>query len=250
MSTSTTNAAKGTVNGDMISFTIAANDQITDAEKFNDVIIAYRNGAPIRVRDVGNAVSGPEDVNIAAMSGGRPSVILLVFKQPGANVIETVDRIKADLPRLTAKLPPDIQVGVILDRTITIRSSVHDVEFTLALTFGLVISGVDVLTRTRARVLGAFETLAGVVIGGLLVLREMTRPRPLVPLDLLRDRMFALSVATSIASFTAQMLPPGQSASGFFYFQTGLQRDATIYLSGIREAATGKELLYFELPLK
>jgi len=75
-----------------------------------------------------------------------------------------------------------------------------------ALTFGLVISGVDVLTRTRARLLGAFETIAGVVIGGLLVLREMNRPRPLVPLDLLRDRMFALSVATSIASFTAQML--------------------------------------------
>lgn len=75
-----------------------------------------------------------------------------------------------------------------------------------ALTFGLVISGIDVLTRTRARILGALETLAGVVIGAILVMREITRPRPLVPLDLLRDRMFALSVATSIVSFAAQML--------------------------------------------
>src|SRR6185312_872316 len=75
-----------------------------------------------------------------------------------------------------------------------------------ALMFGLVISGIDVLTRTRARLLGALETLAGVVIGALLVMREITRPRPLVPLDLLRDRMFALSVATSIVSFAAQML--------------------------------------------
>src|SRR6185295_6475815 len=91
---STTNIAKGTLNTDHTSFTIAANDQITEAEPFNDVILAYRNGAPIRVRDIGQAVDGPENVNIAAWKNDKPGVILVVFKQPGANVIDTVDQIK------------------------------------------------------------------------------------------------------------------------------------------------------------
>jgi hydrophobe/amphiphile efflux-1 (HAE1) family protein len=136
---STTNAAKGTINTDKISFTIAANDQITQAEQFNDVIIAYRNGAPIRVRDVGQAVSEPVDRTVAAYQNNKSGIILAVFKQPGANVIETVDQIKAQLPRLTANIPPAIKVETILDRTTTIRASVADVEFTLALTIGLVI---------------------------------------------------------------------------------------------------------------
>ncbi len=139
----TTNAAKGSINGDRQSFTIAANDQLTKAEDYDDVIIAYRNGAPIRVRDVGHAVQGPQDVNIAALKGDRnsvrPSVVLLVFKQPGANVIETVDQIKAAMPRLAALIPPGMKIDTIVDRTQTIRASVHDVEFTLALTIGLVV---------------------------------------------------------------------------------------------------------------
>ena len=134
-----TNAAKGSINGAQQSFTIAANDQLTKAEEYDDVIIAYRNGAPIRVRDVGHSVAGPQDVNIAALNGSSPSVILLVFKQPGANVIDTVDHIKAAMPQLASVIPPGLQLDTIVDRTQTIRASVLDVEFTLALTIALVV---------------------------------------------------------------------------------------------------------------
>ena len=136
---STTNAAKGVINTDKITFTIAANDQITDADKFNDVVLAYRNGAPIRVRDVGQAVSEQVDRTVAAYQNNKDGVILAVFKQPGANVIDTVDQIKAELPQLAARIPPAVKVETILDRTVTIRASVTDVEFTLMLTICLVV---------------------------------------------------------------------------------------------------------------
>ena len=139
----TTNAAKGAINTDRQSFTIQANDQLLQADQYNDVIIAYRNGAPVRVRDVGQAVDGPQDTTIAALmgdkSGPRRSVILLVFKQPGANVIQTVGDIKASMPRLASLIPPNMKIDTIIDRTQTIRASVKDVEFTLALTIGLVV---------------------------------------------------------------------------------------------------------------
>jgi hydrophobe/amphiphile efflux-1 (HAE1) family protein len=137
--TQTTNAAKGTINGDKISFSIAANDQITDAAKFNDVVLAYRNGAPIRVRDVGQAVAEPVDRTVAGYQNNKDGVILAIFKQPGANVIETVDQVKNQLPRLTARIPPAVKTDIILDRTVTIRASVADVEFTLLLTICLVV---------------------------------------------------------------------------------------------------------------
>ena len=136
---STTNAAKGTINTPKSSFTIASNDQIVEAGPFNDVILAYRNGAPIRVRDVGQAVSDQVDRTVAAYQNNNNGIILAVFKQPGANVIDTVDQIKAQLPQLTARIPPAITVETILDRTTTIRASVADVEFTLGLTIALVV---------------------------------------------------------------------------------------------------------------
>jgi multidrug efflux pump subunit AcrB len=121
---STTNSAKGTLNTPKSSFTVAANDQITKAEQFNDVVIAYRNGAPIRVRDVGQAVSDQVDRNVAAYQNNKDGIILAVFKQPGANVVDTVDQIKAQIPQLTARIPPAIEVRTLLDRTTTIRASV------------------------------------------------------------------------------------------------------------------------------
>jgi hydrophobe/amphiphile efflux-1 (HAE1) family protein len=136
---STTNAAKGVINSDKITFTIAANDQITDANKFNDVVLAYRNGAPIRVRDIGQAVADQVDRTVAGYQNNRDGVILAVFKQPGANVIDTVDRIQAEIPQLTRRIPPAVKVETILDRTTTIRASVIDVEFTLVLTICLVV---------------------------------------------------------------------------------------------------------------
>ncbi len=136
---STAEAAKGAINGAVRSFTIAANDQIVTPADYEDVILAYRNGAPLRVRDVGHAVEGAENTHVAAWSTGRPAVVLLVFKQPGANVIETVDAIKATLPRLDGIIPAGISIDTIVDRTTTIRASVADVEFTLLLTIALVV---------------------------------------------------------------------------------------------------------------
>jgi hydrophobe/amphiphile efflux-1 (HAE1) family protein len=139
LATSTTNAAKGVLNGDRMTFTIAANDQIIDADKFNDVVLAYRNGAPIRVRDVGQAVAEPVDRTVAAYQNNKDGVILAIYKQPGANVIDIVDAAKAELPQLTARIPPAVKVETLLDRTVTIRASVEDVEFTLLLTVCLVV---------------------------------------------------------------------------------------------------------------
>jgi hydrophobe/amphiphile efflux-1 (HAE1) family protein len=136
---STTISSKGVLNTADISFTIAANDQIIDAEPFNDAIIAYRNGGPIRVRDVGQAVAGPTDNTIGAFQNGKRGILLVVYKQPGANVIDTVDQIRALLPRLVRNIPPAINVEVLQDRTGTIRASVRDVEFTLGLTVVLVV---------------------------------------------------------------------------------------------------------------
>jgi hydrophobic/amphiphilic exporter-1 (mainly G- bacteria), HAE1 family len=135
----TVNSPKGALDGAQRSYTIYANDQLFAARDWNDVIIAYRNGGPIRIRDVGTAVAGPEDVKQAAWSNGKRGVFLVVFKQPGANVIDTVDRINATLPHLELALPPAIKVDVVSDRTQTIRASVRDVQFTLGVTIVLVV---------------------------------------------------------------------------------------------------------------
>jgi hydrophobe/amphiphile efflux-1 (HAE1) family protein len=145
---STTNAAKGTLTTPKANFTFTANDQLTQPELFDDVIIAYRDGAPIRVRDVGHAVAAAADRNTAAFQNNAPGILLTINKQPGANVIETVDQIKAQLPRLTANIPPGITVQTVLDRTTTIRASVEDVEFTLVLTIGLVVLVVLLFLRS------------------------------------------------------------------------------------------------------
>jgi multidrug efflux pump subunit AcrB len=147
LGTATTNAAKGTLNGDKTSFTIAANDQLTSAEQYGDVVIAYKNGAPIRVRDVGQASDGAANRLIYAWHNDKRSILLFIFKQPGANVIQTVDQIKAQLPQLTAAIPPSMKIDTILDRTTTIRASVADVEFSLALTIGLVVAVILLFLR-------------------------------------------------------------------------------------------------------
>jgi HAE1 family hydrophobic/amphiphilic exporter-1 len=97
LTNATTDVAKGTLLGKQQSFTIAANDQLTEADDYNGVIVAYRNGAPVHVRDVGRAIDGPQDVTLGALHRDHVAVVLLVFKQPGANVIDTVDNIKSAL---------------------------------------------------------------------------------------------------------------------------------------------------------
>jgi hydrophobic/amphiphilic exporter-1 (mainly G- bacteria), HAE1 family len=144
----TVDSPKGNVDGDKRAFTIYANDQLLDAKDWNDVIIAYRNGGPLRVRDIGQAVTGPEDAKQAAWADGQRGVFLVVYKQPGANVIDTVDKIKALLPRLVAGIPAAIKIGILSDRTQTIRAAVEDVQFTLALTIVLVVMVIFVFLRS------------------------------------------------------------------------------------------------------
>ncbi len=139
LTNSTTDVAKGTLLGKDQSFTIVANDQLTEADDYNNVIIAYRNGAPVHVRDVGQAIAGPQDVTLGALHRDHIAVILLVFKQPGANVIDTVDNIKSALKEMSSLIPPGIHLDTIVDRTQTIRASVKDVEFTLLLSCALVV---------------------------------------------------------------------------------------------------------------
>ncbi len=143
----TVNSPKGTIRGETQSYSIYDNDQLTTAEPYNDLIIAYRNGGPIRIKDIGRAVEGPADTTVAGWMGRQRAIALVVFKQPGANVIDTVDRIKAELPKLRANIPPSVKVTPVIDRTTTIRASVADVQFTLVLTMVLVVAVVFVFLR-------------------------------------------------------------------------------------------------------
>jgi HAE1 family hydrophobic/amphiphilic exporter-1 len=144
----TTDSPKGNIDGPKRAYTIYANDQLLDADKWNDVIIAYRNGGPLRIRDIGHAVAAPEDMKQAAWADGQRGVFLVIFKQPGANVIETVNKIKAQLPRLIAAIPPAIKIKIISDQTLTIRAAVEDVQLTLFITIVLVILVIFIFLRS------------------------------------------------------------------------------------------------------
>ncbi len=151
IASTTVSQPTGAINGKQQSFAVYTNDQVLRAEPWNDIVLAYRNGAPVRVRDIGVAVEGPENNLTAgwayAGAAARPDnavrdgrgMILFVRKQPGANVIETVDRIKAALPRLRAAIPSSVTVNILIDRTQNIRASVRDVETTLLITIAAVI---------------------------------------------------------------------------------------------------------------
>ncbi|HSZ88510.1 MAG TPA: efflux RND transporter permease subunit, partial [Acetobacteraceae bacterium] len=143
----TTDAPKGSIDGENKSYTILDNDQMTRAREYNNVVLAYRNGAAVRVRDIGTAIDGPENRLLAAWQNGKRGILLIIFKQPGANVIDTVERIKAALPRLEASIPPTIHVSTIMDRTLTIRASVKDVQFTLVLAVCLVVMVIFLFLR-------------------------------------------------------------------------------------------------------
>ncbi|MGN1288117.1 MAG: efflux RND transporter permease subunit, partial [Bradyrhizobium sp.] len=144
----TTDSPKGNIDGASRAYTIYANDQLPDAKDWNDVIVAYRNGGPLRIRDIGQAVAAPEDMKQAAWADGQRGVFLVIFKQPGANVIGTVDRIKEQLPRLIAAIPPAIKIKIISDRTLTIRAAVEDVQITLLITIVLVVMVIFLFLRS------------------------------------------------------------------------------------------------------
>ena len=138
------NAPKGSFDGQHQAFTIGSNDQVLTAADFKPLIVAYRNGAPVRLQDVADVVDGVENNQLAAWlstsaSAYQPCVLLDIQRQPGANIIQTVERVKALLQRLSASMPNGIHVSIFSDRTETIRASIRDVQFTLVLTIGLVV---------------------------------------------------------------------------------------------------------------
>jgi multidrug efflux pump len=140
--------AKGSLDGMHQSYTIAANDQITSAEVYKTVIVAYRNGAPVLLSDVANVVDGLENTKVGASYQGKPAIVVDVQRQPGVNVIETVQRVRGELPRLRRAIPAGVKLIVVADRTTTIRASIHDVQFTLILSVGLVVLVVLIFLRT------------------------------------------------------------------------------------------------------
>jgi hydrophobe/amphiphile efflux-1 (HAE1) family protein len=138
---------KGTLNSPRQLYTLNTNDQLLKPETYNDLIIAYRNGAPVRIRDVGQAIEAAENNLLAGWHDKDRAVILTIFRVPGANVIETVDSVKKMLPQLEASIPPAIKVSIASDRTDTIRASVKDVQFTLILTVVLVVMVIFIFLR-------------------------------------------------------------------------------------------------------
>jgi multidrug efflux pump subunit AcrB len=148
LTNATVNSPKGSLDGAHRSLTIQDNDQLTEPAPYGDLILAYRNGAPVRVRDIGTARRGAQNDELISWQNGHKGVLLIVYKQPGANVIATVERVKAALPRLEADIPPTIHVKTIVDRTQTIRASVNDVQFTLGLSIALVVLVIFLFLRS------------------------------------------------------------------------------------------------------
>jgi hydrophobe/amphiphile efflux-1 (HAE1) family protein len=141
------NAPKGSFDGARQAYAIGANDQILSAAEYRPMIVAYENGRPVRLGDIGDVIDNVENVRLAGWVDNKPSVILDIQRQPGANIIETADRVKALLPRLRASIPPAVKVSILTDRTETIRASVHDVQFTLILTVFLVVMVMFIFLR-------------------------------------------------------------------------------------------------------
>jgi len=139
---------KGSLDGTHQSYTIAANDQVTSAETYKTIVVAYRNGAPVRLSDVADVVEGLENSKVGAWYRGKPAVVVDVQRQPGANVIETVERVRDALPRLQNAMPAGVNLTIVSDRTDTIRASVRDVQFTLVLSVALVVLVVLIFLRT------------------------------------------------------------------------------------------------------
>ena len=144
------NQAKGTLNGTLQTYTIGANDQLLSGADYAPVIVAYRNGAPVRASDVATIVNSAENNQQAAWMGDHPAVIVNVQRQPGANIIAVVNSIRKLLPQLQTALPAAIQVHILTDRTLTIRASVKDVEFELMLTVALVVMVIFLFLRNVA----------------------------------------------------------------------------------------------------
>ena len=148
ITTASVDSPQGAITGAQKNFTIYDNDQLLKAAPWNDVVIAYRNGAPIRIRDVGVAVDGPENSQIRGFQNGKLGVLLLIYKQPGTNVIDAVNSVKAALPHVMTSVPPSLKVDQVIDRTTTITASVKDVELSLLIAIVLVVLVIFLFLRS------------------------------------------------------------------------------------------------------
>ncbi len=148
LSNANVNQAKGNLDSSRQAFTIWANDQLLTSDSYKPIVIAYKNGAPVRIMDVAKVIDGAENVKQAAWENDKPAVIVNIQRQPGANIINVVDRIQNLLPQLKASLPTSVQMSILTDRTTTIRASVKDVEFELMLTVALVVLVIFLFLRS------------------------------------------------------------------------------------------------------
>ncbi len=142
------NSPKGEFSDSTNAWTIRDNDQLFRSEQYRNLIVAYNNGAPVRLSDVSDVQDAVEDIHNIGISSGKPAVLIIISRQPGANIIATVDRLRAALPQLEASISPAIHTAIVLDRTTTVRASVHDIEWTLIISVILVILVVFAFLRT------------------------------------------------------------------------------------------------------
>ncbi len=142
------NMSKGSLDGPSRSATIDANDQLRSADGYRAIVLAWRNGAPVRLGDVANVIDGAENEHLAGWANKTPAILLNIQRQPDANVIQTVDRIRQALPKLQATLPPSVKVTILSDRTVTVRASVADVKFELLLSVALVVMVIFLFLRS------------------------------------------------------------------------------------------------------
>ncbi|MBP5075879.1 multidrug efflux RND transporter permease subunit [Pseudomonas chlororaphis] len=141
------NLAKGALYGESSISTLSTNDQLFHPDDYSQLIVSYKNGAPVQLKDVARVISGPENAYVQAWSNDQPGLNLVIFRQPGANIVDTVDRIQGELPRLEAMLPASVDVTVLSDRTKTIRASLHEVEVTLLIAVLLVVAVMALFLR-------------------------------------------------------------------------------------------------------
>ncbi|CAI8964082.1 multidrug efflux RND transporter permease subunit [Pseudomonas chlororaphis] len=141
------NLAKGALYGESSISTLSTNDQLFHPDDYGQLIVSYKNGAPVQLKDVARVISGPENAYVQAWSNDQPGLNLVIFRQPGANIVDTVDRIQSELPRLEAMLPASVDVTVLSDRTKTIRASLHEVEITLLIAVLLVVAVMALFLR-------------------------------------------------------------------------------------------------------
>src|SRR6185503_15680686 len=150
------NLAKGQLANTTTTSDLAATDQLLKAAEYRPLIVGYSNGSAIRLSDVANVQDSVENLRSAGLANGKPCALVIIFRQPGANIIDTVDNVRAALPQLKASIPSAIDLTVVMDQTTTIRASVREVERTLMISIGLVIMVVFVFLRNpRATIIPA-----------------------------------------------------------------------------------------------